>query len=157
MLSTTTEYALRALSHLASQPPGTSLRSQEIADMTDIPANYLSKILHALRNAGLLTSARGVGGGYTLARPMKAIRLIEIAEIFDGVRAIPNCVLGSEYTCSDIEPCGAHEEWKRVRTRFISFLEKTTLADIAARGLPFHERKPISLQPHSQAPRGARP
>jgi len=124
--------------------------------MTSIPANYLSKILHALRNAGLLDSARGVGGGYTLARPMKQIHLIEVAELFEGVRAIPNCVLGSDYTCSDIEPCGAHAEWKRVRTRFISFLEKTTLADIAAKGLPFSERKPISFPPHPPAPRGAR-
>ncbi|MCG3151363.1 MAG: putative HTH-type transcriptional regulator [bacterium] len=155
MLSTTTEYALRALSHLAAQGPGASRRSQEIAEETAIPANYLSKILRSLATAGILRSARGVGGGYALARPMEQIHLIEIAELFDGVRAIPHCVLGSNFECSDVTPCGAHEEWKRVRTSYISFLEKTSLAAIAKPGTLFRDR-PHILPPGTVPPGGSR-
>ena len=54
MLTTTSEHALRALTHLARLPEGSSMLGREIAEQAAIPANYLSKILWTLGNAGII-------------------------------------------------------------------------------------------------------
>ncbi len=130
MFSTTTQYALRALAKLAEVEPGTAILGRDLARQADIPANYLSKVLLAMRNAGLLSASRGTGGGYRLERPPEEIRLIDVCEIFDAPRAKPSCLLGKT-ECSDEDACSAHEAWKEVRSTFMCFLESRTLADIS--------------------------
>ena len=132
MLSTTSQYALRALTELAGQPPGQPMLGRDLAAQADIPANYLSKILLSLRNAGILATTRGSGGGYRLERKPSEIRLIEVVEVFDAPRARPDCLLG-EGECSDDKACSAHHAWKQIRQSYISFLETTTLAEISGR------------------------
>jgi Rrf2 family transcriptional regulator, iron-sulfur cluster assembly transcription factor len=130
MFSTTCEYALRALVGLAKLPGGTAVLGRDLARTAEIPANYLSKILLALRNAGVLTTARGTGGGYRLRKLPSDIRLVDIVELFDGSRARPACILGGK-ECSEEDSCSAHAAWKDIRTAYVEFLEKTTLAGIA--------------------------
>ena len=96
-----------------------------------VPANYLSKILLALGNAGILAATRGTGGGYRLRRRPDQVRLIEVVDLFDRTRARPACFLGGRKDCSDTNPCSAHPEWKGVRASYLCFLENTTLAQIA--------------------------
>ncbi|HVX66604.1 MAG TPA: Rrf2 family transcriptional regulator [Bryobacteraceae bacterium] len=130
MFSTTCEYALRALVRLAQMPDGSAVLGRDLAQHAEIPANYLSKILLTLRNAGILTTARGTGGGYRLRKTPEEIRLIHIVELFDGARARPACLLGG-HDCSDENPCSAHHVWRDVRAVYVRFLESTTLADIS--------------------------
>jgi len=132
MISTTSQYALRALTKLAVQPPGESMLGRDLAAEADIPANYLSKILLSLRNAGILATTRGSGGGYRLDRKPSEIHLIEVVEVFDAPKARPDCLLG-EGECSDEEACSAHQAWKQIRRNYIHFLETTTLAEISRR------------------------
>ena len=129
MLSTTAQYALRALVKLAEEPAKTVL-GRVMAEETDIPSNYLSKVLLTLGNAGLVEATRGAGGGYRLSRDPNTIRLIEIVEPFDGARIKPTCLLGSP-ECKDENACSAHDVWKGIRTQFVGFLESTTLAEIS--------------------------
>lgn len=131
MFSTTSEYALRSLAHLASQPKGTSILGRDLAEQCRIPANYLSKILVVLRNAGVIHAARGSSGGYQLGRNPQKIRLIEIVELFDGARSRPECLLGINQKCSDTRPCSAHGAWRDVRNAYVQFLETTTVATLA--------------------------
>ncbi|MGE5645849.1 MAG: RrF2 family transcriptional regulator [Acidobacteriota bacterium] len=130
MFSTTCEYALRALVRLAQMPNGSAILGRDLAQNAEIPANYLSKILLTLRNAGILTTARGTGGGYRLRKPAEEIRLIHVVELFDGARARPACLLGCK-ECSDEDPCSAHDLWRDVRAVYVNFLETTTLASIS--------------------------
>jgi Rrf2 family transcriptional regulator, iron-sulfur cluster assembly transcription factor len=130
MFSTTCEYALRALVRLAQMPDGTAVLGRDLAQHAEIPANYLSKILLTLRNAGILTTARGTGGGYRLRKQPAEIRLIHIVELFDGARARLACLLGGR-ECSDENPCTAHHAWRDVRAVYVRFLEDTTLADVS--------------------------
>ena len=130
MLSTTAQYALRALTRLAQEPAGSDVLGRTLADDAEIPANYLSKLLVTLRNAGIVEATRGAGGGYRLLRPAADVRLIEIVEIFDAPRAKPLCFLGHA-ECSDAEACAAHEAWKNIRTQYLDFLESTSLAAIS--------------------------
>ena len=131
MLSNTSKYALRALSHMASLPKGSEILGRQIAQSAEIPGNYLSKILLVLRNAGFLDSHRGKGGGYRLQKSPENISLIEIVELFEGIQAEPNCLLGQNKKCSDENPCSIHDAWSQVRNAFLRFLNTTTIADIS--------------------------
>jgi Rrf2 family protein len=154
MISTTTQYALRALAKLSDLEPETAMLGRELAKEANIPANYLSKILLTLRNAGLLTTARGSGGGYRLAKRPEEIHLIDVVEVFDAPRAKPPCLLG-EGECSDDEACSAHHAWKEVRATFVRFLESTTLAEISkSRGA---QGVQVSLSSLTKLPGGPRP
>ena len=133
MISMTSEYALRAMVSLASQPAGRVLLGKELAESANIPANYLAKILVTLRNAGLVATIRGTGGGYLLQRPASRVRLIEIVELFEGSRVGCGCLLDRSNECNNQVACSAHDAWRLVREAYRAFLDQTTLADISHR------------------------
>lgn len=138
MLSQTSKYALRALTELARQPAGESVRGQRLAEVTAIPPKYLSKIMTALRNAGYVTATRGSGGGYCLLKPANHIALIDVMEVFEGKSARPECFLGVNKECDPSHPCSAHASWGSLRAMYLGFLEHTMLSEIArAPRLPF--------------------
>jgi Rrf2 family protein len=134
MLSTTAEHALRALKELASLQPGEVILGKDLAVLAGIPANYLSKVLWVLGNAGIIDATRGSGGGYRLRREASGIRLIEVVALFERQRPESRCLLGGTRECSQADSCGTHEEWRKVRASYVEFLENTTLAQIADRG-----------------------
>ncbi len=135
MLSLTTEYALRALTHLAQHCDHSPVSGKELAQKTAVPANYLSKILLCLRNGGFVATARGSGGGYWLVRPPGTVSLNQIVALFDGP-AKRSCLLGTNKECNDRTPCSAHAAWRNARLYYEHFLETTTLADIAGGPAP---------------------
>jgi Rrf2 family iron-sulfur cluster assembly transcriptional regulator len=133
MLSTTAEHALRALTEMAALGETESILGKDLALRAGIPANYLSKVLWVLGNAAIIDATRGTGGGYRLRRKAAEIRLSEVVELFDRQKSERRCLLGGSRECSDEDPCGAHEEWRRVRATYVDFLEKTTIAEITHR------------------------
>lgn len=132
MLSQTTEYALAASIHLASNGGRGPVRVDDIAEELGVPRNYLSKILHSLARAGVLNSTRGPGGGFELARDAGEIKLSELVQPFEPALMSSNgdCLLGRE-RCRDDDPCAAHAHWKDVRAAIDSFFSDTTLGDLA--------------------------
>jgi Rrf2 family protein len=131
MFSVTSQYALRALAQLARSGNQQAMLGKDLAVKAEIPPNYLAKILLALKNAGLLGTARGSRGGYWLVRPAESIKLIEIVQLFDQMQTPQPCVIGERDQCSDENPCVAHERWRKIRTDYMDFLELTTIADLA--------------------------
>jgi len=133
MLSTTSQYALRALCHLAAHP-GRAVLGRDLAQSVEIPANYLSKVLLTLRNAGLVDTHRGSGGGYRLRKPANEIRLIDVVELFEEIsRTKLSCFLAHTRSCSDTTPCTAHSMWQRVMSSYLGFLTSTPLSAIAGK------------------------
>jgi Rrf2 family transcriptional regulator, iron-sulfur cluster assembly transcription factor len=131
MLSTTSEYALRALTVIAALPRGASILGRDLARHTGIPARYLSRILTICHNAGLVNTARGNNGGYWLARPADSIHIREVVALFDAAALKRGCLLWPGRECSESHPCTAHRDWRAVRDAYINFLEGVTLADIS--------------------------
>lgn len=131
MFSTTSEYALRALTILATVPRGTAMLGRDLSRHTGIPPNYLTKIMAAMRNAGIVGAARGNLGGYWLIRPADAIHLIDVVQVFEGVEMRRHCLLWPGRACSETEPCSAHKAWKSLRCEYLNFLEGVTLAEIS--------------------------
>ncbi|MBZ5701413.1 MAG: Rrf2 family transcriptional regulator [Acidobacteriia bacterium] len=124
------EYAIRALSNLASAKDGTA-RADEIAAAENLPAPVLSKILQELVRKGLLKSRRGPGGGFQLARGAELITLRDVVAATDGLDQFQDCAVGLE-RCSDDSPCPLHDQWKDLRAGFLQYLQDTTL-DVMAR------------------------
>lgn len=139
MLSQTAEYALRAVVLLAEHEPGVPARVGELATALDIPQNYLSKTLHLLSLTGVLTSTRGKGGGFMLARPASEITLFEVVDPFDRRGARSACLMG-QGECSEAHACAAHAIWKAVSQQVQTFFLETTLADLG--GKPKRTRSP---------------
>lgn len=133
MVSTTAKHALRALVHLAGLPEGAALGGRTLSREANIPRNYLAKILWTLGSARLIDATRGTGGGYRLRRRPESIRLIEVVELFDKARSAHECFLDGTHRCSDETACAAHAVWRDVKASYVSFLENTTLASLAAR------------------------
>jgi Rrf2 family protein len=131
MLSITAEHAVRALSEMAAKRNGESVLGKELAVTAGIPPNYLAKILWTLGNAGLIDATRGSGGGYRLRRAPSEIRLREIVDLFDRQAWRTSCFLSSERLCDPDCPCAVHQDWDRVRSAYLGFLDSTTIAQIA--------------------------
>jgi Rrf2 family nitric oxide-sensitive transcriptional repressor len=92
VISQTVEYALRAMSHLASLQ-GAAATSEAIARATRVPRGYLSKIMRDLVCAGLVQSFRGLHGGFRLARDPSGISVLDIVNAVDPVRHVERCPL----------------------------------------------------------------
>jgi Rrf2 family protein len=138
------EYGIKALIHLASEDdPREVVQIHEIAEREQIPVKFLEQILLTLKNAGLLRSRLGAGGGYYLARSAEEITLGQIVRILDGPLAPIRCVSQMAYercVCPDEATCGLRLAMLEVRNAIAGILDHKTLAEVAARR-PEHPRR----------------
>jgi Rrf2 family protein len=114
--SATTEYAIRALAHMATLEPGERILARDLAEATGVPRQFLGKILHRLARLGMLDSAKGRGGGFRYQRPPEEISLAEVVESVEGEDIMRLCVLGLA-ECTDTQPCPMHDQWIQFRDR----------------------------------------
>jgi Rrf2 family protein len=152
MLSSTSDYALRAILVLAQAEQGLPMRADEIARATGSPANYLAKTLNALAKAGLVASARGPLGGFTLLVPADELSLARIVDCFDEPRPMTRCLLGNR-PCDARHPCRAHERWNAVLAKRRAALAETTVADLLAGSS--QQTEPAPLHSFTAAHQGA--
>jgi Rrf2 family iron-sulfur cluster assembly transcriptional regulator len=133
MLSKTGLHAVRAMVALAKLPEGTYAGAAKIAQEIRAPQNYLGKLLKALAEEGLVESQKGLGGGFRLARDPTQISVLDIVEPIEHVSRWSGCILGRP-ECSEVHPCAIHTRWKRVRNAYLQMLERTTVAELVAKG-----------------------
>ena len=138
-LSKRGEYGLRAMIILADaqkNSPTGMIQIKEISAREQIPVKFLEQILLALKNAGLVHSKMGVGGGYYLSRPPKEITLGQIVRTLDGPLAPVKCVSQMAYEscgCPDEQTCGLRMVMGDVRNAISNILDNTTLATVMKR------------------------
>ena len=129
--SPTCQHALRALIYLAHRNSARPVLVREIAEAAEVPKQSLAKILHGLRNKGLVKSTKGPGGGYQLSRPGWELRVIDVIEAVDGpVDLSSDCILGLD-RCTDESPCALHDYWKLFREQYFSTISDMTLSEAA--------------------------
>ncbi len=134
MFTLTTEYALRALVTMSQLPEHSVVKAKTLSSDCRIPAQYLSKVMLTLRNAGFVEGLRGSTGGYRLARSAAQIPIIEVVRQFEKVDD-PRCLLGEGHECSEERACGAHARFRSVHLAYLDFLRTTTIAAIGEREL----------------------
>lgn len=134
-LSKKSEYALRALVAIGKLPATHLHQIQELSKTENIPVKFLEQILLALRHAGLLTSRRGVHGGYSLARPAARISAGEVIRLMDGPLAPVPCASpnGSDESCTCPDPnrCALRILMTGVRNQLSELLDGQSIEDIA--------------------------
>jgi Rrf2 family protein len=126
------EYGLRALATMARGKKSWSI--QELSAAERIPVKFLEQILLILRHAGVLTSKRGVGGGYSLARPAGRISVGEIVRSLDGPIALVPCAAEQPTeacSCPDPLTCPVRLIMTSLRQDLAAWLDERSLDDLA--------------------------
>lgn len=130
-MSKLTDYGTMVLAELAANEDGLSTTCQ-VADATHIAQPTVSKLLKSLVHAGLVVSARGVQGGYQLARSAESISAAEIIDALEGPVAITEC--SSEHSSCDLKShCRVGMAWQQINYSIRSALQQVSLADLQRR------------------------
>ena len=141
-LSKKTEYALWALIYAAQHPEGTTFQIKELAERNRIPKKFLELILLELKNAGIVESRRGVGGGYLLARRPETIHSLEIIEAVEGPIAPAKTQKRKGRKALGEESSPAVSRLVRETSEaIVSVLNRFTLADLAREEQEAAERR----------------
>lgn len=134
MLSKKAKYAIKALLALAEHGAEEPMRIADLARQESLPQKFLELILLELRNAGVVRSKKGKGGGYLLARSPDRILLGEVVRLFDGPLAPVPCASQTAYVpcadCADEATCGVRLAMKAVRDATAKILDHTSLAGL---------------------------
>ncbi len=127
-LSTKGRYAVRAMYEIAkAYPEGITL--DEISEKQKISRVYLAQILNRLRQARLIRSSRGPGGGYVLRKTPDEITLYDVLEPLEGPVCVASCIDPSE-GCDEVDECVAFPIWKRLAQYIECMLKNVKLADL---------------------------
>jgi Rrf2 family transcriptional regulator, iron-sulfur cluster assembly transcription factor len=129
-LSKATGYGIRALLYLASQPDNRLCGLEEIASHERIPPVFLRKVLGELRRHRLLRSAKGIHGGYGLARSASQITVWDVVQSLESDPGLELCILGSGY-CSPENACPLHTDWQKLRQELVLSWQIKTLSDVS--------------------------
>ena len=137
MLSKKCKYAIHALVYLAERYQQGPVHIQEIAEKQRIPKKFLEAILLELRNAKILHSKKGKGGGYYLYKRPEDVNLIDIIRQIDGAISLLPCVSLNYYEpceeCKDEITCGIRHAFLSVRDESLKVLANSTLDKIVKR------------------------
>ncbi len=149
-ISAKADYAMRALLVLAADQTGGPVRAEDLARSQGLPVKFVENILVDLRRAGIVTSQRGGGGGYRLARPASAITPADVIRALDGPLAD---VRGLRPEAATYEGSAEHlrQVWIAARASLRSVLERVTLADVVAGRLP-EELHVLTADPEAWKP-----
>ncbi len=134
MISKKTKYALKAAIYLARKYEKGPVLIADLAKEENIPKKFLELILLSLRNNGILSSKKGKGGGYYLAKSPRTVSMGQIVRIMEGTLAPVPCVSLSAYEkceeCEEESTCGIRIVMKDVRDSIAKILDSATLADV---------------------------
>ena len=133
MISQAAEYSLRAVLCLAAQPRGIALTTQQIAERARIPAGYLAKVLQTLGRGGIVTSQRGLNGGFSLAVAPDALTLLAIVAAVEPSRRITECPIGNLEHAPYL--CPLHRRLDAAAAGVERMLRETTVAAVMVESL----------------------
>jgi Rrf2 family protein len=126
-LSRASTYAFYGLSYLAGQP-GRFVPLSEIHAHYRVPEKHLAKIFQRLVRGRMLVSARGVQGGFALARPPEKITPLEVIQLIEGPLDV-GCLLIGE-PCQHDVACQINAVWRRAQHAMVEVLRASSLADM---------------------------
>ena len=132
-ISQKTEYALRAMLHLAAHREKALASAREISEQQRVPLRFLEQQLGALAKAGLVESFRGAGGGCRLAKDAADITVADVVDAIEGPFYPMFCLDPGDHTCWQDARCGLQDLWSDIRVAVRGVFERTTLEDLASR------------------------
>jgi Rrf2 family iron-sulfur cluster assembly transcriptional regulator len=130
-LTTKGRYAVTAMLDLALHDNNVPVNLADISTRQVISLAYLEQLFSRLRKEGLVSSARGPGGGYKLAKAASEISLSQIIDAVDESVDATRC--GGQMNCQGEEQCLTHDLWEDLSTQIRGFMTGVTLADLTSR------------------------
>jgi len=125
-LTTKGRFAVTAMIDLALRQHEGPVTLAGISERQKISLSYLEQLFGKLRRQKLVTSVRGPGGGYCLARPQTTISVADIIRAVDEVLDATQC--GGHANCSeDMRPCMTHNLWTNLNNKMYEYLESVSL------------------------------
>ena len=131
MLSRTAGYAVRAVIVLARHYGDGPVSADTLASALGAPRNYLSKTLTVLAHRGILTAARGPGGGFSLAIPPDLLTVAEVVDAFAEAPLPGNRCLLRDTPCDPVHPCSAHRRWTQITLDARQPLLRTLISELS--------------------------
>jgi len=132
-LTTKSRYGTRAIFDIAYNSSGTPVQIKDISSRQQIPQRYLEQIFHKLKQAKVVKSVRGPGGGYLLAKDPTKITVGEIIkamrEPIDPVFCVDTGV-DSAKKCNEVEECVTRQIWKEAGEKITAYFNSITVADL---------------------------
>ena len=126
-LNITTKYTIQILGFMA-QNNDIRFTSRKLSETLNIPYQYLAKIMTKLTKENILISTQGKSGGYSISKPLRSIKIIDIIYIFDSTYN-QDCVLTND-KCNIDELCIMHEQWQKPKCAIDDFFLNTTLYNL---------------------------
>jgi Rrf2 family protein len=127
------EYAVIGLLYLAKQPAERTVMIDEISEAEGIPKSFLAKIFQSLAKTGFVSSHRGAGGGFSLAKPAAEITLLQVLQCVEGIFALQKCV-SDEPECvvsnTRMSTCTLCAVFSEAQNRVNEVFTRTTLANL---------------------------
>ena len=142
-LSKKADYALIALTDLASSPSQTSSSAREIAERYDVPVELMAKILQRLAKLGMVASHHGTRGGYYLSRLASQISVADVIQSIDGPIMVTACSDDDE-SCEQYTKCNVRDPLWRLKERIVQSLAAFTISELASDDVS--EALPVSVQ-----------
>jgi len=130
-LTSLADYAVVMMSAAARHGCGARLSATTLAGETGVPVATAQKLMQRLALAGLLTSARGGGGGFALNRPAAAISLADIIEAVEGPIAMTTCVDTARDNCALDHHCLTKAHWPIINGAVRGALAGVSLTTLA--------------------------
>jgi Rrf2 family iron-sulfur cluster assembly transcriptional regulator len=142
-LTTKGRFAVTAMIDLALRQHDGPVTLAGIAERQNISLSYLEQLFGKLRRHQLVSSVRGPGGGYCLARQMDAISVADIIGAVDEPLDATNC--GGKRNCHDEQPCMTHTLWTSLNMKMYEYLSSVKLAELV------RQQRPDASLPESDA------
>ncbi len=137
ILGTKSRYAVMAMVELAGYAPGQPVRLSGLAEAQEITVPYLEQIFSKLKQAGLVSSVRGPGGGYVLARPPSQIYVGEVVAAVEESIKMTRCDSHGKSGCMAAKSrCLTHDLWEGLEKHIYNYLSAISLADVRASAVP---------------------
>ena len=130
-LSSLADYAVVIMSAAARYGCGMRLSAGALSTETGVPVPTAQKVMQQLARAGLLSSVRGTGGGFKLARPAACISLADIIEAIEGPIAMTTCVDENRDHCALDHQCLTKPHWGAINGAVRGALAAVPLTQLA--------------------------
>jgi Rrf2 family nitric oxide-sensitive transcriptional repressor len=129
-LLNSTDFALRLLMLLATEPPGRPLSVEALAQkLGGLSRDHLHKVVQALAGLGVVRTVRGVGGGVLLAVAPDAIKIGTLIRQLEGDQPVVECFRADGGCCSLLAICRLRDFIRQAREEFYRSLDRHTIAD----------------------------
>ena len=135
-ISTKGRYGLRVLLDVAMNQARGPVILRDIARRQAISEKYLWQVINPLKGGGLVNSARGAKGGYTLAKEPAAISVLDVVSILEGPVNVVECV-DTPDSCDRSSSCATRGAWSEIETRLREVMAKITLGELIQRQKDF--------------------